>query len=84
MPLAGGVACRVQPWGERVTDDRADLEHRVRTELTTISLAGQLIQRDQLASDRQRRLATEIVGACHRLQQAFDQWLGRDEPPLPM
>ena len=56
----------------------------MRTELTTISLAGQLIQRDQLASDRQRRLATEIVGACHRLQQAFDQWLGRDEPPLPM
>ena len=69
--------------GERVTDDRADLEHRVRTELTTISLAGQLIRRDRLASDRQRRLAAEIIGACHRLQQALDRCLGPDEPTLP-
>lgn len=63
-----------------MTDEQADIEHRVRTELTTISIAGQLIQRDGLASDRQRRLASEILGACHRLQQYLDEWFKLDEP----
>lgn len=82
-PLLAEWGADCNPGGERVTDDRADLEHRVRTELTTISLVGQLIRRDGLASDRQRRLAAEILGACNRLQQILDEWLGRDDPPPP-
>jgi signal transduction histidine kinase len=60
-----------------VADERADIEHRVRTELTTISIAGQLIQRDGLASDHQRRLAAEIVAACARLQRCVNELLDR-------
>lgn len=62
-----------------MTDEHADIEHRVRTELTTISIAGQLIQRDGLASERQRRLAGEIVGACQRLEQYLDRWLALED-----
>ncbi len=63
----------------RVSDERADVEHRVRTELTTISIASQLLQRDELASSRQRRLAVEILGACQRLQLSLDEWFALDE-----
>ena len=66
-----------------MTDRRADIEHRVRTELTTISIASQLIRRDGLASERQRRLAVEIVDACARLQQSLDVWFEQVEDILP-
>jgi signal transduction histidine kinase len=58
-----------------VADERANFEHRVRTELTTISIAGQMLRRDGLANDRQRRLAAEIVAACERLQRSVDELL---------
>jgi signal transduction histidine kinase len=62
-----------------LSDERADVEHRVRTELTTISIASQLLQRDGLASSRQQRLAVEILGACQRLQLYLDEWFAVDE-----
>jgi signal transduction histidine kinase len=62
-----------------VSDERADIEHRVRTELTTISIASQLLQRDGLAGQRQQRLAGEILGACQRLQHYLDEWFVVDE-----
>ena len=58
-----------------MSDERAEIEHRARTELTTISIAGQLIQRDGLADDRHRRLAAEIVAACTRLQACVEELL---------
>jgi signal transduction histidine kinase len=58
-----------------VSDEQAEIEHRVRTELTTISIAGQLIQRDGLASARQQRLGAEIVAACTRLQACVEELL---------
>ena len=62
-----------------MADERANIEHRVRTELTTISIAGQLIQRDGLASERQRRLAAEIMAACTRLQECVEELLYPDD-----
>jgi signal transduction histidine kinase len=59
-----------------VTDEAAEIEHRVRTELTTISIASQLIQRDGIAPERDRRLASEIAQACERLQRYLNFWLG--------
>jgi signal transduction histidine kinase len=58
-----------------LSDDRAEIEHRIRTELTTISIAGQLIQRDGQADERARRLSVEIVNACRRLQACVDELL---------
>ena len=66
-----------------MADERADIEHHVRTQLTTISIAGQLIQRDSLSSDRHRRLAGEIVSACNRLQECLEELLAQrfgDDP----
>jgi signal transduction histidine kinase len=62
-----------------VSDEPADVEHRVRTELTTISIASQLLQRDGLAGPRQQRLAGEILSACQRLQQYLDEWFAVNE-----
>jgi signal transduction histidine kinase len=64
----------------RVADHRADIEHRVRTELTTISVAGQLIQRNSAANERLHRLGGEIVAACARLQECVDELLQLREP----
>ena len=75
MRLAGGLARSAPGKRGSVADNRADIEHRIRTELTTISIAGQLIQRDGAANDRQRRLAAEIVAACNRLQLCVDDLL---------
>ena len=66
-----------------MADQRADIEHHVRTELTTISIAGQLIQRDGLSSDRQRRLAGEIVNACNRLQACIEDLIAECYPDEP-
>ena len=62
-----------------MSDERADVEHRVRTELTTISIASQLLQRDGLVGPRQQRLAGEILSACQRLQHYLDEWFAVDE-----
>ena len=61
--------------GQGVTNERADLEHRVRTELTTISLASQLILRERLTSERQRQLVAEILQACGHLQHCLAEWI---------
>jgi signal transduction histidine kinase len=65
-------------WWTGVSDNRADIEHRVRTELTTISIAAQLLQRDADASERQKRLAQEIIRATERLEEHLDAWFGAD------
>jgi signal transduction histidine kinase len=51
-----------------VDEQRADIEHRIRTELTTLSIAAQLLGRDPSTTGRQRRLAQDIIAACDRLQ----------------
>jgi signal transduction histidine kinase len=61
-----------------VSDNRANIEHRVRTELTTISIAAQLLRRDGEASERQRRLAGDVVNAAERLERYLDEWFESD------
>jgi signal transduction histidine kinase len=66
-----------------LADERTDIEHHIRTELTTISIASQLIGRDGRAHERHRRLAAEIVSACNRLQDCIEELLRRRDPEQP-
>ena len=66
-----------------MNDRGADSEHRVRTELTTIRVAAQLIEREPHATERQKRLAHEIILAASRLQARIQEWLDLEASSEP-
>ena len=79
MSLAGHAPSSELLRGRPVADQRRRTEHQLRTELTTISIAGQLLLRDSLGGDRQHRLATEILKATSRLEQCLNELLEADK-----
>jgi hypothetical protein len=84
MRLAAAAWVDGRRKGEPVgTDRRADIEHQLRTQLTTISLAGQLLRRDGLAGERQQRLSDLIIRACTRLLGCLDEMFGQDRRVPP-
>lgn len=79
MGLAGARPLLMAARGAEVSDQRRQIEHQLRTALTTVSLAGQLLQRDSNSTERQQRLANEIVRACDRLEQCLSELIAHDD-----